>query len=163
MKTGPRGSPPLVSIGLPVYNGQRYLTQSLDSLRAQTFPDFEVVISDNASSDETAAICLRYASEDTRFQYHRNAQNIGGSPNHNRVVELSRGKYFLWASYDDVRHPDYVRRCVEALEADHALTICHSRTAYIGEKGESIDYREIELDVAAKSPSARFRPHPYGS
>src|SRR5215213_6401610 len=91
-----------VSIGLPVYNGDRFLARSLDSLLAQTMPDFELIISDNASSDGTAEICRAYARRDRRIRCVRNEHNLGVYRNFNRVFQLSSGKYFKWAAADDV-------------------------------------------------------------
>ena len=84
---------PVVSIGLPVFNGDKYLEQALESLLNQDFQDFEIIISDNASTDDTAEICRSYAAADNRIQYHRNECNIGSGPNYRRVFELARGEY----------------------------------------------------------------------
>lgn len=88
-----------VSIGLPVYNGEQYLAKALDSLLAQTFTDFEVIISDNASTDRTSEICAAYLERDPRIRYYRNQQNIGAAPNFNRTFELATGMYFKTCSY----------------------------------------------------------------
>src|SRR5687767_6393032 len=104
-------NPPLLSIGLPVYNGQRYLHAALDSLLGQDFDDFELIIADNASTDETEAICREFAARDRRIRYHRNTANVGAVPNHNLVFELARGKYFKWAAHDDECHPGMLRSC----------------------------------------------------
>src|SRR2546423_5606272 len=106
---------PKVSIGVPVYNGARYLERALGSLAAQDLDDFDVVICDNASSDETEEICKSYVSKDTRFKYYRNQENIGPARNFNRVFELSQGDFFKWAAYDDECHPSMLRKCWMAL------------------------------------------------
>ena len=90
-------SAPLVTVGVPVYNGQRYLARALDSLLAQTFDDFEIVLCDNASEDRTAEICAAYAARDPRIRFHRNPQNLGLVRNFNRTFELAEGTYFKWA------------------------------------------------------------------
>ena len=92
---------PRVSIGLPVYNGERFLPQALDSILAQTFEDFELIISDNASTDTTEEICRTYATQDQRIHYHRHEQNRGAAWNFNYIVPLARGEYFKWAADDD--------------------------------------------------------------
>ncbi len=92
-----QGTAPLVSIGIPVYNGGKYLEETLDSILNQTFTDFEVIVSDNASTDNTREIVEAYAAKDPRVRYYRNAENIGAAPNYNRTFELSRGKYFRLA------------------------------------------------------------------
>src|SRR5882762_3625197 len=96
---------PKVSVGLPVYNGEKYLRLALDSLLKQEFKEFEVVISDNASTDGTAEICKRYAEKDKRIRYHRNHSNIGAGPNYKKVFDLSGGEFFKWCAHDDICHP----------------------------------------------------------
>jgi glycosyltransferase involved in cell wall biosynthesis len=108
---------PAVSIGMPVYNAARHLHESLDSLLAQTFTDFEVIISDNASTDETAEIVREYAARDARFRYIRQDVNRGAAANFNAVVEPARGQYFKWHAHDDRLEPTYLARCVEVLDA----------------------------------------------
>ena len=106
---------PRVSIGMPVYNGEEFLERALDSLLAQSFSDFELIISDNASQDKTQEICLRYAARDPRVKYYRNETNIGAAENFNRVFALSSGEYFKWAGHDDSWTPDYLERCVSSV------------------------------------------------
>jgi glycosyltransferase involved in cell wall biosynthesis len=106
---------PLVSIGLPVYNGEKSLGRALDSVLAQDFKDFEVIISDNASTDGTRAICEARARRDSRVRYSTNETNIGANPNHNRVFNLSRGKYFAWMAHDVEQLPGMLSRCVQEM------------------------------------------------
>lgn len=106
---------PLVSIGMPVYNGERYIRQALDSLLAQDYANFELIISDNVSTDGTQGICLEYAARDERIRYYRNETNLGALRNFNRVFELSSGKYFMWAAHDDVWNPAYVQEVLALL------------------------------------------------
>lgn len=126
---------PRVSIGLPVYNGQRFLAQAVESLLGQTFADFELVFCDNASTDESEAICRQFAARDSRVRYHRNDHNLGAAPNFNRVFELARGAYFKWAACDDLYAPTYLAKCVRVLDADPTAVLCHSRTVVIDEAG----------------------------
>lgn len=133
---------PLVSIGLPVYNGGRYLRAALDSLLAQDYANIELIISDNASTDDTEAICEEYAARDTRIRYHRQLQNQGAIWNFNRAFELSSGPYFMWAAYDDMRAPSYVRRCVEALEATPKAAVCCTQVQFIDEANNVIPTNE---------------------
>src|ERR1051326_2036095 len=107
---------PRVSIGLPVYNGQQFLEEAINSLLAQTYSDFELIISDNASTDATEQICRAHAAADPRIRYYRNDKNRGPVWNLNRVFELARGELFKWAAHDDVCAPTLVERCVEVLE-----------------------------------------------
>src|SRR3989337_590294 len=122
---------PTVSIGLPVFNGEKYLRQALDSILAQTYQDFELIISDNASTDKTQQICREYVKKDSRIRYYRNKRNLGATRNHNRVFELSCGEYFKWASHDDLLAPEFLSRCVSVLDQDHSIVLCHSKTGRI--------------------------------
>ncbi|HYL71269.1 MAG TPA: glycosyltransferase [Candidatus Dormibacteraeota bacterium] len=130
--------PPLVSIGMPVHNAERYLSEALDSLLAQDYPNFEVIISDNASSDSTQQICEDYARRDCRVNYHRVPDNMGATWNFNRVFQLARGKYFMWAAYDDIRNPRCVSACVETLEAHPEAVLACTLIDFIDESGRHV-------------------------
>ncbi|MEM9215756.1 MAG: glycosyltransferase family A protein [Cyanobacteria bacterium P01_F01_bin.150] len=165
---------PCVTIGMPVYNGERFLRRALDSILAQTFKDFELIISDNASTDGTGKICQEYANRDKRIRYSRNEDNLGAAPNYNLVFNLSRGRYFKWAAHDDVCAPEFLERCVEILEQDESVVLCHPKAKVIDEHGaimgrdnELYDFvKSVELDLNTDSvnPEDRFRsivgPHP---
>jgi glycosyltransferase involved in cell wall biosynthesis len=110
---------------MPVYNGGKYLRRALDSLLAQDHAPLEIVISDNASTDETEQICREYADRDPRISYHRQATNIGAVSNFNRVLGLARGEFFMWAAFDDLWEPDYVSACLQVLAASPAAALCH--------------------------------------
>ena len=112
---------PALTIGMPVYNGERYIREALDSLLAQSFTDFELIISDNASEDRTGAICEEYARKDARVRYIRQSKNRGAFANFEFVLELARGEYFMWAAYDDYWAPNFISECVGYLKA-HADT-----------------------------------------
>src|SRR5262245_11891356 len=105
-----------VSIGLPVYNGATYLRTAIDAILSQDFDDFELIISDNASTDETSSICQQYAACDSRVRYYRHATNIGAGPNYRHVFELAQCGLFKWATHDDVHLPGFLRRCVDVME-----------------------------------------------
>jgi len=135
-------SSPLVTIAFPVYNGENYMTQALDSILAQTFTDFEVIISDNCSTDSTPDIARAYAERDPRVRYHRNQSNIGANPNFNQTVGMARGRYFKWAAHDDVLAPTYLERCVAELEADPSVVLAHSYTRLINEDGSDVPLDE---------------------
>src|SRR5262245_61001880 len=96
---------PRLCIGLPVYNGENYLAASIESILAQTFTDFRFIISDNASTDGTEAICRAFSRQDARIEYHRGAQNRGAAWNLNHVARLADSEYFMWAMHDDVCAP----------------------------------------------------------
>jgi glycosyltransferase involved in cell wall biosynthesis len=146
---------PLISIGLAVYNGERYLAEAIDSILAQTYRNFELIISDNASTDSTAAICQRYAA-DPRVRYYRNTTNIGGANNENLTFTYATGAYFRWAGHDDVLAPTMLERAVEALEADPGAVLCFFDFATINAAGEQGERRSHPLGRAAQ-PWQRFR------
>lgn len=123
--------PPRVTVGVPVFNGERFVAEALDSILGQTFQDFEIVISDNGSTDRTEYICRSYASRDPRVRYYRNEANRGAAWNHNRVFELARGQYFKWWSHDDLCAPEFLEECVAVLDRDPGVVLCFARTQII--------------------------------
>jgi glycosyltransferase involved in cell wall biosynthesis len=129
---------PRVSIGLPVYNGEKYLRLALDSLLAQDYGDFELIIADNASTDGTAEICRQCAHTDRRIRFVRNDRNLGAVTNFNNVFRLSSGEYFMWAAHDDLWHPSYIRRCLEGLGQDVNVVLCASTVQFIDAFGDQI-------------------------
>jgi glycosyltransferase involved in cell wall biosynthesis len=147
---------PLVTIGLPVYNSARYLEESLESLLAQTFRDYVLIISDNASTDETAEICQRYVERDSRIRYHRNAVNIGLSGNYNRVFELSDTKYFKWATADDRWAEHMVEDAVRILESDPSVALCYPNAIIMNREGEEIRRYDDQLHLMQDDPLERF-------
>lgn len=151
------GTAPRVSVGLPVYNGAAYITQAIDSLLAQSFRDFELIICDNASTDATESICRGYAGRDDRVQYHRNPRNKGVGYNHTRAFELSRGEYFRWAGADDVVHERLLERCVAALEHDPSAVLAYPRTMLIDAEGKVIEQYEDRLNLPWPDPVRRLR------
>jgi glycosyltransferase involved in cell wall biosynthesis len=154
---------PRLSIGLPVYNGADHLPESLEALLGQTFEDFELIISDNASTDDTADICHQYQEQDTRIRYFRQPVNKGSAANHNFVVEQARGEFFKWASHDDLYGRDLIRLCVEALDERPEVVLAHSWTAVIDASGAVT--MALEYPLATSSPHApeRFRSLLFGS
>lgn len=150
--------PPLVTIGLPTYNGSKYLPATLDALLAQDLEDFELVISDNGSTDATAAIAAEAAGADRRVRYERSATNRGAAWNYNRVLALARGRYFKWAADDDLCEPSFLSRCVEILEASPAAVVAYPQTLIIGPGGETVGPLEDgDLDLRADDPVERLR------
>jgi glycosyltransferase involved in cell wall biosynthesis len=131
---------PKVSIGMPVYNGERYLREALDSVLAQTFPDFEVVISDNASTDATPDICQGYIKMDERVRYARHATNIGVVANFNRTFLLSRAPYFKWQAHDDRLAPEFLERCVDILDSDVSTVVVGTRVGLLDADGSAIAF-----------------------
>jgi glycosyltransferase involved in cell wall biosynthesis len=123
---------PLVSIGMPVYNAEQFLKQALDSLLAQDYENFEIVISDNASVDATKEICEGYLGRDARIRYNRNPSNMGPHLNFLKALELSRGKYFMWAAHDDLWESSFISKLIAAFQKydDVALACCDYDTIY---------------------------------
>jgi glycosyltransferase involved in cell wall biosynthesis len=127
-------SEPFVSIGMPVYNGGEAVRPAIDALLAQTHRAFELIISDNASTDGTSEICREYAARDTRIRYSRNETNIGGVPNFERVLYLARHDYFMWAAHDDLWKPEFLEANLRPLLADRKV-ICSMCQALLAEHG----------------------------
>ncbi|MFT5049982.1 MAG: glycosyltransferase involved in cell wall biosynthesis [Chlamydiales bacterium] len=147
---------PRLSIGVPVYNGERYLGLALDSILAQTFEDFEVVISDNASQDRTSEICQEYMARDSRIRYVRSDKNLGAAANYNRVFQESRGELFKWHPHDDAMHPTNVARAVEVLDADPSVVVAYPNTVFIDEAGHELSRLEEGLDLPFDAPHERL-------
>ena len=147
---------PRVSIGLPVFNGEKYLEEALNSILAQTYQDFELIISDNASTDRTQQICLSYAAKDSRIRYYRNERNLGASKNFNRVLELSSGEYFKWAAHDDILAPEFLEKCMSVLDQDPSIVLCYSKTASIDERGDLVGTYDYEMRIDSRKPHVRF-------
>ena len=148
---------PKVSIAMPVYNGQRYVGQTIESLLGQTFGDFEFVISDNASTDDTEAICRRYAATDCRIRYVRRETNIGGPRNFGYVFSLCIGDYVKWTTADDLSDRRFLEEAVAVLDADPDVALCFPRTRLIDAEGAPISDYDDNLDVRDASPRVRFR------
>lgn len=148
---------PRLSVGLPVYNGQRYLAEALDALLDQSFTDFELIISDNASTDATEEICRRYAAEDPRIRYIRQPRNIGLNPNHNFVLREARGEYFKWAAHDDLYGRDLFARCVAALDENRDVVLSHADMAIVDESGTVLRRFDYTLATNSTDVTERFR------
>lgn len=160
---------PRLSIGLPVYNGEKYLRCALDSILQQDYTDFELIISDNASTDATREICSAYAAKDPRIRFYRNEANIGASNNYNRVFDLAHGEFFKWATHDDIHLPGFLRRCVEVLDkAPSSVVLVAPRAEIIDEEGKKKAKAEIIDEEGRKEAkdwkverldTRRSRPH----
>ena len=118
---------PRVSIGIPVYMGENFLETAIRSVLAQTYQDWTLVISDNASTDSTEAIARRYCAKDDRIHYHRNATNLGAGANYNKCVEISDGEFFKWLAHDDWISPNYIEKCVAALDANPDASVAFGK------------------------------------
>jgi glycosyltransferase involved in cell wall biosynthesis len=148
---------PRLTIGLPVYNGANYLAESLDALLGQSYENFELIISDNASTDGTSDICRRYERQDSRIRYFRQSHNIGLAPNHNFTVEQAGGELFKWASNDDLYGRDLLKCCVDALDEYPRVVLAHSWTVTIDSTGMITKMIEYPLATASLRAPERFR------
>lgn len=147
---------PRLSIGLPVFNGEKFIKEAINSLLAQTFEDFELIICDNASTDKTEEICRTYAEKDKRIRYYRNEKNIGCACNFNRVFELSSSEYFKWAAHDDLHAPNFIMQCIEVLDEHPSIILCHSQVYIIDENGKFLQNYNIKLKTDSLKPQERF-------
>ncbi len=151
------GTLPRVSVGLPVYNGKVYLEEAIDSVLGQTFTDFELIISDNASTDTTQAICEAYAARDARVKYHRNEENRGAAWNFNNVVHLARASYFKWQCYDDYIGPTLLQDCVQVLEKEPDVVLAYPRATIVDQHNSIIGVWSDEFETHGLQPHARLR------
>lgn len=148
---------PHLSIGLPVYNAENYITEAINSILTQTFEDFELIISDNASTDKTNDICMEYAAKDQRIRYYRQVKNIGAALNYNYVVKLARGKYFKWANHDDLCAPKYFERCVKVLDQNPSVILAYPRSILIDEQGHHKVALLDGLGIDSPKPHKRIK------
>jgi glycosyltransferase involved in cell wall biosynthesis len=148
---------PRISVTLPVFNGERYIAQAIRSILDQTYRDFKLIISDNASTDATEEICRAFEAQDPRVRYIRQPRNIGASPNFNICYELASGEYFKWAAHDDYVDPEYLRACIKALDANPDAVLCQSLVRLIDNQDRLIEVnRPVAPEAASPRPSARF-------
>lgn len=150
---------PPVAIGLPVYNGEKYLAESIESVLAQDFGDFDFLISDNCSTDSTWEICNHYASKDDRIRLNRNENNLGSIANFQLVLDQTKSKYFMWHAHDDLLHSTYINKCLSFLEQHDDYIICFSKVTHIDKKGRP--YRSVLADETRNENSSiiRFKRH----
>jgi len=129
---------PLVSLAIPVYNGKAYLVDAITSCLAQDYDNFELIISDNASTDGTERICREFATKDARVKYFRNEKNLGAGRNYNLGFHHSSGKYVKWCAADDRISPNFVSACVAVLEKNHDVILAYGTTISIDTAGREI-------------------------
>jgi glycosyltransferase involved in cell wall biosynthesis len=154
---------PRLSIGLPVYNGEKYLAASIDTLLGQTYEDFELIISDNASTDGTADICRSYEKQDSRVRYLRQSRNIGAAPNQGFLLEQSRGELFKWAAADDLYARDLLASCVDALDEYPDVILAHCWTVAIDGADNVVQSLRYPLNTNSESAPERFRTMLFGT
>lgn len=150
--------PPLVSVGMPVYNGEEQLAAAVESVLAQDYPNLEVVLVDNASTDGTEAVCRRFAETDPRVRYLRNESNIGFLPNFRRALDESRGRYFTWLAHDDyLTEPSYLSTVVAHMEANPGTVCCHTAFDLIDNELKGSVERMSFPELAPESSPAQAR------
>ena len=143
---------------MPVWNGMPYLRPALESILAQTTTDFELLISDNASSDETEDVCREFASADRRVRYVRQPDNLGAAANYNLLVDQAKGEFFKWSAADDILAPRFVADCLDALEqAGDQAVLAHVGTRWIDVAGEKIEDYGLDLPFNDRAPHTRLR------
>jgi glycosyltransferase involved in cell wall biosynthesis len=148
---------PPISIGMPVYNGEKYIVEALDSILGQTYSDFELIISDNASDDRTPEICQDFVKKDPRIRYFRQPSNLGAPRNFNFVFEQSGGQYFKWAADNDVCDHDLLGICKKVLDERPEVVLCFGKTVAIDQHGSILSPFEDNLVIDDARPSRRFR------
>jgi len=141
---------------MPVYNADRFLRKALDSILNQTFDNFELIISDNASTDHTEDICREYAAHDRRVRYSRNAENMGAGWNFCRVYSLARGEYYKQAAHDDFCEPRFFETCIRALTDDPGLTVAFTKVRVVDVNGQFIEDYECAMHLSDEDPVVRF-------
>ncbi len=142
--------------GMPVYNGERYLEESIVSNLSQTFDDFGLIIADNASTDRTAEICQDYANQDSRVVYIRNPENVGAAGNYAKCFHPSSCEYFRWSNGDDLIDPTLIAECVEVLDKHHDVVLAYGRTRLIDGDGKLIENYNDNLHLLQDNPAERF-------
>ena len=147
---------PRVSIAMPAYNCANFIAQSIESLLSQTYGDFEFVISDNASTDDTETVCRHYAKLDSRIRYIRRTENIGGPENFRYVFSLCSGEYHKWSTADDYWHKDFLAKSVAVLDQHPDVVLCYPKTRIINMEGRPISDYEDNLNLDDPSPRRRF-------
>jgi glycosyltransferase involved in cell wall biosynthesis len=150
-------SAPRVSVGVPVYNGERHLRHALDDLVAQDLMDIEILVSDNASTDRTRDIVAEVAARDPRVRLLRNPENLGAARNYNLLVGEARAPLFKWASADDRLSPTYLSACVARLDAEPHAALAYAKTTLIDEDGSVIREHEDGLHLPDAQPWRRLR------
>lgn len=146
-----------LSIGLPVFNGEKFLKKCLDSLLSQTFKNFEIIISDNASTDNTKKICSQYAEKDSRIRYVRQENNIGLLPNFNFVLNQAKNEFFMWIGVDDFLLPDYAKKNLEILISNSNVACSVSKIKPYDFSNKTIDKIDSKYLNIIKKLRKRFK------
>ena len=133
---------PKISIGLPIYNSEKFIRKRIENILLQTFRDFELIISDNASTDNSVRICEEFMERDSRIKLHVQEQNIGQFDNFNFVLKKSKGKYFTWAAADDIILPEFLEKNFNILETKKNVVTSASKLKMFGEFTDSLEVKK---------------------
>jgi len=148
---------PIVSVGLFVYNGGKYLAEAIESILMQDFEDFELIISDNNSSDQTSEICDKYRKIDKRIRYVRLKENIGGMLNGLNALGLARAPYFMFATHDDLHEKAFISKCIKVLQADNSVSLVYPQTKLLNSNSEFLGIAKDHVNADQNDPVERFR------
>ncbi len=151
-----QGRRPRVSVGMPVYNREKYVAAAIEAHLNQSYADFELVITDNASTDRSEDICRAYAAKDPRVKFYRNPGNLGAAGNYRRCFELSVGEYFRWTPSDDLVSSNLLERAVQVLDSDPSIMVAYGRTKLIDDQGNVTADFDERLHIMDERPSDRW-------
>jgi glycosyltransferase involved in cell wall biosynthesis len=146
---------PKVTVCIPAHNSAQYLPGAIDSVLTQEFADFELVVSDDASDDETPEIGKRYA--DPRFRVERSDSRLGQAGNWNRCVELARGKYVILLHADDQLLPGYLQRAVATLDANPDVGLVHCAVQHVDEINRALHLQRLAAEDRIDRDDATLR------
>lgn len=144
---------------MPAYNSEKYIKETLESILNQTYQDFELHISDNASTDGTEAICQEYQRLDSRVKYHRSIKNIGANYNFNNAFSYTNSPYFKWVSSSDIHSPESFERCIEVLDEHDDVVLCYPKTKFFTEDLNSSTEYEDDLNLQEDELFLRFKKY----
>jgi glycosyltransferase involved in cell wall biosynthesis len=147
---------PFVSIGMPIYNEEKFLEASVASILNQDYDNFELIISDNASSDKTELICLELAQKDSRIKYIRNDINIGAIANFSQVFDLATGEYFMFAGGHDLWSLDFIKNCLKTLQEFPSSVLAFPSTIWINEADQPISKETPFYDTRGFDVISRY-------
>lgn len=147
---------PVVSVGLPVYNGGKFLAQAIESILSQDFSDFELILSDNASMDDTRDICEKYQRQDRRIRYFRFGENLRAPKNFLNALGLSSAPFFMWASHDDLHERSFIRRCLETIQDDPSIALVYPQTKLFNSDSQFMGVAKDYVKADQDDPVERF-------
>jgi glycosyltransferase involved in cell wall biosynthesis len=146
-----------VSIGMPVYNEDRFIEEAIISVLNQDYKNFELIISDNASTDQTKEICLKYSEKDSRIRFYSQNSMTDSTTNFNFVASMGKGDFFMWASGHDTRDPTFISRCVATFEKSDSIVLCYSDAIWIDSEGKNVGNEKSDIDTIGMSKIMRIK------